>query len=117
MPRPLQRDELARVLHVRDEEQPGEQCASLRVDAIGEGVATAQDPDAIVVLGLASRMCASGGMASRRRMAARQVGGGELGAARSGAPVYFVRPMTSSWSRQVVAVPVLDEHPDLRATR
>jgi hypothetical protein len=47
---PLQPDELGRVLHERDEEQAAEQGADLRVDAVGERVAAAQDARSPVVL-------------------------------------------------------------------
>jgi hypothetical protein len=49
--RRLELDELGWVLHERDEEQAAEQGPALRVDAVGEGVAAAQDMDSAVVLG------------------------------------------------------------------
>jgi hypothetical protein len=49
--RPLELDELGRVLHEGDEEQAAEERPGLRVDAVGEGVAAAQDPGSAVVLG------------------------------------------------------------------
>jgi hypothetical protein len=47
---PLQLDELGRARHEGDEEQAAEQRARLRVDAVGEGVAAAQDSGSAVVL-------------------------------------------------------------------
>src|SRR5215472_13108280 len=49
--RGLELDELGWVLHEGDEEQAAEERAGLRVDAVGEGVAAAQDTDPAVVLG------------------------------------------------------------------
>ena len=46
----LQRDELLRLLHEGDEEQPAQQGAADGVDAVGEGVAAPQDANAAVLL-------------------------------------------------------------------
>src|SRR6266571_2557881 len=46
----LELDELVRALHEGDEEKAAEQGPGLRVDAVGEGVAAAQDPGPAVVL-------------------------------------------------------------------
>src|SRR5690242_19254479 len=48
--RRLELYELGGILHEPDEEQPAEQRPGLRVDAVGEGVAAAQDVDPAVVL-------------------------------------------------------------------
>jgi hypothetical protein len=105
----LELDELGRVFHEGDEEQPAEQGAELRVDAVGEGVAAAQDPGAAVVLEAGQpdvRVGRDGGLAAgvgrgevRRSelAAAAERGAGDLGPADD---VLLVG--------QVVAVPVLD---------
>src|SRR5580698_2665836 len=110
----LQPDELGRVLHEGDEEQAAEQGAGLRVDAVGERIAAAQDPGPAVVLETGEPDV---GVRGNSRLAVAPARGevrcGELAASgQRGAG--NLRPADDVLLiLQVVAVPVLDEDADL----
>ena len=95
----LDRDELALGVALEaDEEEAGFELAEALVDAVGEGVAAAQDPLAVVGLG---RGEADVGVDRDRRLPVLlgvEVERVELLVPPSGAPLYLWRPIVCSWS-------------------
>jgi len=88
----LEPDELGGVLHEGDEEQAAEEGPGLRVDAVGEGVAAAQDPGAAVVLGAGQPDMGPGGDG-------QQEDGGTPGLAVKGAPPETRRAVRAGQAR------------------
>src|SRR5580692_6710878 len=110
----LEPDELGGVLHEGDEEQAAEEGPGLRVDAVGKGVAAAQDPGAAIVLGAGQPDMGPGGDGRLPGcVPGGEVGAGEFGSAGQRRAGYLGPADDVLLIGQVVAVPVLDEDPDL----
>ena len=96
----LDRDELLfRVALEADEEEAGFELAEALVDAVGEGVAAAQDP--LAVVGRRRRRGGRGrwpGSPAARSFSASRSSGSNSSLPPSGAPLYLRRPIVCSWS-------------------
>ena len=89
----------ARVALEADEEEPGFELAEALVDAIGEGVAAAQDPLAVVGRGRGEAdVGVDAGSPARRPVSASRSSGSNSSLPPSGAPLYLWRPIVCSWS-------------------
>src|SRR5882757_6896997 len=109
----LQGDELGRVLHVRDEEQPGVQVTGALVDAVGEGVPPTQQAQPVVVL---ERGQPDVRVVGDHRGAVR-TGGGEVGEVELGLAGQRGAGVLGPADHRLlvgepVPVPGFDEHPD-----
>ena len=103
----------SRVALEADEEEAGFELAEALVDAVGEGVAAAQDPLAVV-----ERRPRRGGRgrrpgsSARRRCSASRSSGSDSSRPPSGAPLVLVAADRLLLVFQRRAVPDLEQHPD-----